>query len=334
MKSSIPVDLTFFHSVTPENGYTMKNGFIFEGNETSTDAKGITSVKLQRRIKKTGITASEPQLFMKFAEIDAENMQQILDFANRYGLLAGTDSVNVDGLTTPADKVRFWQEKIFEMQQAVQIWQESQAQKENIRFQWRGDTLYFYMGTAADIRSYRNTGTRTEGEGFFPPTKKTLFTLDDHPEFKEIPKTSYRFWAKVVVQKIVNENLREFPAPPQLLFNRTRGKVSPLNEFSLRLYPARLLPVLFLQLIKYVTGETQLKQCTACHEWHDAKKARWKSLCNKCTTSRRQYKFKAKKLFTQGASLEEILRRDKKTDPALIREWVSEFESMKGESEN
>jgi hypothetical protein len=187
------------------------------------------------------LDASEGALFRSFAKIDADKHQDIVGFANEYGLLGirqvwATLTATNEKRLNPAETVGDWADEVRDMRRAVDLWQ--LAEDGNQKRLW--DLVKFSRGAFV----YRD---------------RDVFG-DSLPEDLPIPSTDFDGAARYFAQKWVNEKLAEHAAPRLLLTPATR-------KYSFRIFPNNLLGALWIQFARQIAGEVKNRQCKVCSTW-------------------------------------------------------------------
>jgi len=110
------------------------------------------------------------------------------------------------------------------------------------------------------------------------------------------------------------------------------------NDLKQYFRPSSLLALMWFQFFRYVTGQQKIKQCPICSDWYavsdDSNKTRWNNRCTKCANRLRVQKTSVKKRYLSGLSVDKIIKKTKKTDPDIIKEWIQELETEKNAIKN
>jgi hypothetical protein len=227
-----------------------------------------------------------PGLFRDFSELESKN--EILEFANQYGLLfdrySGEDSRREKGSYQSVEAafgigLRMWQREIGDLRALVAIWNSITA------------------GKVADLKRiiiWRNGGVKYQ---ISTPKRKCSAWLT-------LPGVAHRFAegdvlvpAQDALQKEINARLsgevdrisgeirlQRIECVPQLTWTPDGGQ-------QLALTPLNLLGAMWLQFALVVAGAYQLKRCAACGKYfHVGKGAQKRADAITCSDACRQRK--------------------------------------------
>ena len=219
-----------------------------------------------------------PSLFLDFAELDGleENM---LRFANQYGLLFREITLESAPQTKSVfgDRLSLWQREHRELKNAVELWKwikKKNTEKLNLVITWHDNnkTIKYVFGSEDKIKAYRKEGI----------TKDGLFGLElgilasaEEPELNthllsRIVPGDVIIPAQIVLQRIMNKKLQQYPVWPKLLLDKDKN----LRQY---LYPENLLSAMWFQFFQAVSGEKKYKKCEVCNKWEDVtdKRSSW-----------------------------------------------------------
>jgi hypothetical protein len=228
-----------------------------------TDGLGIGSGYYRKRYDP--LSGPTP-LFRTFADVPRDNRDDILAFANTYGML---------GMRVGCERIesvvgRFvetwatWRTEIIEMRRAVAIW--SMLEDHDIvglsrHIRWEdhkppNKPMWVYW-SHPEVRDGGNKALRTvldSGEGFHSDgiePVEDLFTPDD-----------VLMPASFLVQRWINKKLKG-NASPQLRYDIERG------ERILQVIPDTLLSAMWLQFAQTFAGHRKHRACKTCGRWFE-----------------------------------------------------------------
>lgn len=283
--------------------------------------------KSHKRSPVNNILENYPLLFTEFSGLAELGLSEgsIINFADKYGLLLPDYVLHyshdnlMSGVLKKTGKfpdadgetIDFWHKQIMDMHFALYIWQlylnEEVPVLQSGITQSPGNIKYHF-----EFPSYSKMVPLRK----YPSSKDTL-------DFDKAEKGGTLLQAKFYVQVAINEKCKQFPVSPYLLLDKD-------NNLKQRFRPSSLISLLWFQFFRYVTGEQKVKQCPVCNKWDDVSdegdKTRWNDRCPKCANRLRVQKTSVKKRYLSGMSIDEIIRRTKKTNPKFIKEWIKEFE--------
>ncbi len=270
-----------------------------------------------------------PKLFTEFSEIGYEE-KEIVYFANKYGLLLPRESFKMTAGIKVSDKsycegesVEFWKNQIRLIHTTLAYWQ------------------WFVHNNTDALRKVTSTSNMLKNDGiifgfefphysqWFSFLKSQLNELNDIP-IQRLMDGDIESRVKFFVQQTINNQLKEFPVEPCLVFDK---------ENNLKQYyrPSSLISLLWFQFFRYVTGEQKVKQCPLCKDWYDVsgnvsrdgnKSVIWDKYCPCCGNKLYAKKSIVKKQYQQlKMTKDEILSRHRRKDHKLIKEWITELES-------
>lgn len=271
------------------------------------EAPGSSGYYRQNRILQ-----DETNLFSKFALLDTDDQQCILDFANEWGMLTEgetevTSSVHPEGSdpvfgrqrlltqggesytkgrdgvpTLPAESLAFWRHEILEMGQLFKVW--DQFKQRDL------SSLRRVIRWPPNVNGVWYSLPVWQGKGYAVPDDKEMvpgmcfgwLADNDHasPEiFKRFNRGDLLLPVHYLLQKFVNKKIEEMEEKrlgrvrPRLLMNQE-------NEIGSYLRPSNLLSALWLQFYQAICGDRNIVRCPLCGYWEDitdkARPNRWK----------------------------------------------------------
>ena len=265
----------------------------------------------------TTILEKHPALFTEFAGLaEIPGVDCLIQFANKYGLLKPYEEhthSSISGIEasvdTPRESCTFWATQSLLMSTFLDMWQSRALKKSNSSIARKCINLNS-PGFEKYKQLLQNRGELPRGE--FTSGEDSLVVKFD-------------------VQQIINCQLKEYPVTPCLLFDEK-------NDLKQYFRPSSLLSLMWFQFFRYVTGQQKIKQCPVCSDWYDvsddSNKTRWNNRCTKCANRLRVQKTSVKKRYLSGLSVDEIIKKTKKTDPDIIKEWIQELEAEKNAIKN
>lgn len=271
------------------------------------EAQGANGYYRQNRIMQ-----DEANLFSKFACLNPDDPQTVLDFANAWGMLTEgetevTSSVHPDGSepvlgrqrlltnggeaymegrqgvpTLPAESLAFWKREIIEMGQLFSVWDQFKqrdlgALRRVIRWPLKMNAVSYSLPVWQG-KEY----TVPDDKEIIPGMHLGWLADSDHtsPEvFKRFKRGDLLLPAYYLLQKYVNKKIEKMEEEgigsvrPRLLLNQE-------NEIGSYLRPSNLLSALWLQFYQAICGERRIVRCPLCGSWEDitdkARPNRWK----------------------------------------------------------
>ena len=197
-------------------------------------------------------------LFLEFAELDYSE-ENMIEFANRYGLLIQEHRLQLpmSDQSFSGDSLSTWKKEHRDLKNAVQIWEwlrTNDKEKLNLLIKWSEDneTVRYFIGSnSMGILFSVN-----------PPIRPYLL-----PRCKP---GDVIFPTRLLLQKIINDKLGEYPVSPRLLLDDN-------NELKQYLVPSSLLSAMWYQFYQAVTGKKRYKKCEICNTWEDVtdKRSSW-----------------------------------------------------------
>jgi hypothetical protein len=287
-------------------------------------APGLWLTPRGRRLER--VELEDPLLCRRFAELDADDRDAVLAFANAHGWLAtglreipphlGThaseevddgDQVSVGAQL--AEPLEAWRVEVRRMRDLLALHDAAESGSRSLRA-WIVETH--------DARSYR------------PRPGEHVAWVGAKGELWKLATRGHRAAARALVAEMVRESLRP-PADARLaeLVPRTGAELAYTGEgsaFTLRAVAHSLAGALWLQAAALVTGELAQHRCDSCGRWFEASRshARFcpdRPACRQAATSER--KRKAIRLRRAGVRSEaEIARRVGAKDAATVRGWL------------
>ncbi|MBP2659697.1 MAG: hypothetical protein H6Q69_2729 [Firmicutes bacterium] len=325
-----PVEIAFFVQYKCDDGYEIVNAeksdlanYIAQNKEAYASMGGESIVcKGDSHSSHKNLIEKHTKLFTEFANL-GNRKENIICFADKYGLLLPPESFTVPSGCkvkneeyTSGERLAFWRQQIRLMFTALQAWQ------------WFDNN---------DINMLRNVITQ---EGYL----KYRFDFSDYSQefrihewqiqeqddnnllYNHLLSDDVLLQTKFFVQQIINKQLEAFPIKPALVFDNKNN----LNQYFC---PSSLISLMWFQFFRYVTGQQKIKQCPICKDWYDVSdesaETRWTNRCPICANRLRVQKTSIKKRYLSGMSVDEIIKRTKKTSPDIIKEWIQEWDADK-----
>lgn len=197
----------------------------------------------------------ESDLFLKFASVDPDADQEMLRFANSYGLLGGgprwiapepkrkgTETTAVTG-----ELRSHWQEHLHGMKAAVTLWRAIEGEDSSVLagcIRWRSrDHVTYDWPSSSEL----NTPWSTHATIAAPEINSHLL---ERFQYGDVLKP-----ARLYLQEVVNRSLAKLVAP-QLLW-----KAPDRNEMGLYMVPNNLIGCLWLQLADAIAGFQKFRLC-------------------------------------------------------------------------
>ncbi|MHB1325673.1 MAG: hypothetical protein ACYC0L_05625 [Thermoleophilia bacterium] len=257
----------------------------------------------------------ETNLFIKFANTSPEP-EEILSFANQYGLLGGDIAVAVmrtGAFPGEGELLSSWQEEIKSMKQMWGLWsmaKDGDAEGLGRFIHWDNQDCVFYYGDP----DYRPGQARKQGIPY------SIIASKDDPElFKRLQPGEHVVPAKYVVQQAVNEHLKK-RVSPRVLWDVQKKPV----ELKLFHEPNSLIGALWLQFAQAIHGEKNFYYCDQCG-------AAFELDARLITRKSRKFCSNACRSKAQRERIEEALRLDEEgIKPAEIAKRLgSEIKTVK-----
>ena len=305
-----------------EDGHEWRSGPIraFGGNVQKYDEPALVALGENARAYKP-----EPDLFLKFASVDANADAEMLSFANSYGLLGGgprwiepAPKQKGSEPTTVTGEVRsHWQEHLNRMKAAVTLWRAIQGEDSSVLascIHWRSRNHVIYdWPPSSELTTPWSTHATIASPGINPH-------LLERFEHGEVLKP-----ARLYLQEVVNHSLAELVAP------RLLWKAPDRNEMGLFLVPSTLIGGLWLQLADAIAGFQKFRLCEneSCRKpmlvaaEGSGYRTNRKTCSNACRI--RLYsgrKLEARRLHDKKVSVREIAKR-LDTEVDQIKRWIA-----------
>ncbi len=267
----------------------------------------------------------EPDLFLKFASVDAEADAEILSFANSYGLLGGgprwmalqPQHKGAAPTTVTGEPRSHWQEHLHGMKAAVTLWRAIEGEDSSVLascIRWRSRDRITYDWPAS---SELTTPWSTHATIAAPEINSHLL---ERFQYGEVLKP-----ARLYLQEVVNRSLAKLVAP-QLLW-----KAPDRKEMGLYMVPNNLIGSLWLQLADAIAGFQKFRLCEneSCRKpmlvaaEGSGYRTNRKTCSNACRISLYSgRKVKARQLRDQKLSVREIAKR-LDTGVEQIKRWIA-----------
>jgi len=233
----------------------------------------------------------DPALFLNFADLDYRDRDEVLRFANRYGML-GVDeegrprplpdvtaehsgSGKSDAATLGAwfpETYRGWAAAIFQMRVAVTVWKCLKVKDVG------GLSAYLkYMvdpdagGVPAEFRgrfagwSFDTARGRSQNDARFPDRIRFHISPIHMPQLVQhadrLHDRDIFYPAHVALWKLANPMVEKCVSPRFVYVERE-------NRLAMMVIPVRLIGALWLQFMQAVDGNTECKQCRECKVWY------------------------------------------------------------------
>lgn len=220
---------------------------------------------------------SLPNLFLYFAELNPDDINDILMFANKYGTLVLNKKINrsIPQTLKIGEPLEFWQSQITDMKNLVNLWEwhnNRDIEKLNNVISWGlpqseySNTVWYSFGIEEPQPIHVDTSALKYGDILFP---------------------ALHLMAQIINEKLLdNEACRVTP----MVFALTSGKLIQ------RFVPHTLLGAMWFQAYQAVSGEKKFKRCSICQKWEDVteKKATW-TRHPECAGRERVRKYREKK---------------------------------------
>ena len=261
-----------------------------------------------------------PDLFLKFASIDADSELEILKFASEYGLLGGSPMIAPEpskgetSKTITGELRSHWQNHLHDMKAAVSLWLAIRTEDKDLLAQcieWRSDRHITYV---------------------WPPSSEwrtpwsihaTIASPSDTELLKRFRPGDVVMPARTYLQKVVNTRLHEQVAPRVLWISPER------TNMGLYIVPDSLIGCLWLQLATALAEFNKFQFCEACERpmlvapEGTGFRSNRKTCSNACRIkvyARR--KAEARQLRDQKLSVREIAKR-LDTGVDQIKRWIA-----------
>jgi hypothetical protein len=250
-------------------------------------------------------------LFREYSFLHHGSQEDILAFANNYGLLVEDRFIpeNSDSVIL-GDEFNTWTANAYAMNRCVEIW--DYLTTGNVtsllqRFQWR-KTRWHYVWPFVGLSVQERLG------GAIEPPKGIDFNSTD-------PRPPARLW----LQQEINLQIMGHVSPRLLheldLKGRFHGQI-------LTIVPNHLLGALWLQFAQAIAGNKRHRSCRLCGRWFeiskdaDARTVRRLFCSDSCKTlDYRKRKEQALALKAKGMAIKDIAR-EIHTNPATVRTWL------------
>lgn len=258
-------------------------------------------------------------LFRTFADTPPTK-EGILHFANKYGHLCEMQyvvPVDYKGrqARAAAEPLSFWQQQIWDMRLAVELWDAVQARDVAAL----GRRLTWTEGPGGTGILYDTHLTGDSGE---PRYTEWIAAPNIHPErLKRFARGDLVMPALYRLQRVVNEHLR--------------GQLSPVlgwdehgSNLGLHVFPQSLIGALWLQFARAITGRKAYRRCEECGTWFEVspEAARTNRIycSNACRTKAyRRRKVQAQQMYAAGKAVREIAEA-LGSDEATVAGWIKE----------
>jgi len=265
----------------------------------------------------------EPDLFLKFASVDPDSDEEILRFANSYGLLGGgprwiapPPKRKCLETTAVTGEVRsHWQENLQRMKAAVTLWEAIQGEDSSVLtrcIRWRSrDHVTYDWPPSSELTTPWSTHATIASSGINS-------RLLERFEYGDVLKP-----ARFYLQEVVNESLAKSVAP------RLLWKAPDRNEMGLYMVPSSLIGCLWLQLADAISGFQKFRLCESCRKpmlvaaEGSGYRTNRKTCSNACRI--RLYsnrKIEARQLREKKLSIREIAKR-LDTEVDQIKRWIA-----------
>jgi hypothetical protein len=237
-----------------EQGYEWKEGkFFVIGDDSAHEGPALVSLGQFDRVY-----VPEPELFLKFAAVDPDQDDKILEFANSYGLLGfsplwlfpKSPSKSVKTTNICGELRSHWHEHLHSMKAAVSLWEA--LRKENMKLLsqcilWRGaDRVDYNWPPSSDFSTPWSTHVTIASKQVDPELLNRF-----KPGDVEIP-------ARLYLQAVVNKNLKKLVAPNLLWMVPDRKRM------GLYIVPDSLIGCLWLQLAGAIAELRKFRTCEGC----------------------------------------------------------------------
>ena len=199
----------------------------------------------------------DPDLFLKFANIDPDQDGQILEFANSYGLLDSRELLasqprqkEVKPKGVIGELRSRWQEHLHEMKAAVSLWEALRKEDMKVLSQcvtWRGiDRVDYRWPPSADLMTPWSTHVTIASKQMNPDLLNRF-----RPGDVEIP-------ARLYLQEVINKHLAKLVAP------RLLWTIPDRKKMGLFIVPGSLIGCLWLQLAGAIAEVRKFRTCEGC----------------------------------------------------------------------
>ncbi len=263
----------------------------------------------------------EPDLFLKFASVDADSDLDILKFASEYGLLGGSPMIAPEPpkgetrQTITGELRSHWQNHLYDMKAAVSLWLAIRTEDTDLLAQcieWRSDQHITYVWPpSSDWRTPWSIHA-------------TIASSSDTELLKRFRPGDVVMPARIYLQKVVNTRLHEQVAPRVLWISPGRVKM------GLYIVPDSLIGCLWLQLATALAEFNKFQLCESCEKpmlvapEGSGFRSNRKTCSNACRI--RVYagrKAEARRLREQKLTVREIAKR-LDTGVEQIKRWIAE----------
>ncbi len=254
---------------------------------------------------------AESTLHRKFVKLDEADQEQILSFANRYGLLGGHDCLLVPpngGELMLGESLSRWQHEIQQMSIILAIWDLvcdldddrlgqiiswPNPDRVEISMSWRrqggkielgkhkGSPYYSdFIRTVSTFPTPQSGVEGVEYDTIADRQDKTRMELLDRWDKGNVIKPALYY---VCLQ--VNQRVRNYVSP----------QVLPFRKLELRVFPQTLLSAMWLMFMWEISGENNVFLCPSCLEWFSTEDRRRKHCSDACKQKAYREREKRKK---------------------------------------
>jgi hypothetical protein len=200
-----------------------------------------------------------PTLFLDFADIEPTK-EKILQFANQYGLLTESFFNNFKEShrwLQRVDSLKLFRSEVWSMKSAVFLWEllkNSNIEELRKIIRWDFNNENKIDGIHCEFTFEDSSGKFDSG---------FLISSDTNPQvFSRFIKDDPVLPSRVILQRIINKQLKKYPLNPRLLLD-DRSNLQPY------LYPTSLLAAMWYQLYQAISTNRKFKRCVYCNRWND-----------------------------------------------------------------
>jgi hypothetical protein len=315
-------ELFQFIGQVAEDGYEWRSGPIraFGPDVRKYDEPALIELGENSRPYKPG-----PDLFLKFASVDPEADEEILRFANSYGLLGGgprwiapePKRKSAETTAVTGELRSHWQEHLHRMKAAVTLWEAIQREDSSVLascIRWRSrDRVTYDWPPSSEMTTPWSTHATIASSGI----NSHLLERFQHGDILKP--------ARFYLQEVVNKSLAELVSP------RLLWKAPDRNEMGLFMVPSTLIGCLWLQLADAIAGFQKFRLCEneSCRKpilvaaEGSGYRTNRKTCSNACRI--RLYsgrKLEARRLHDKKVSVREIAKR-LDTEVEQIQRWIA-----------
>jgi endogenous inhibitor of DNA gyrase (YacG/DUF329 family) len=252
-------------------------------------------------------------LYRNFVDIDPEDRDALLSFANEYGDLGLDDADTLpvaDGLGMIGEPWSAWKKAHLELQRAAAVWaMPVDDLRRHIR--WEQESWHFHSHPD-ELDAWRKGAPKREWTHERIDVDARLLTPGD-----------VRMPARFLLIKWVTAGLAS-SVSPRLAYDVDTGRL------ALEVAPRSLLGAMWLQLARAIDGNIEPRQCKECGRWFQVGReehgnaARLRTFCSTACKQRdfRKRKDLARALHAAGKPLKEIASAVDSTI-TTVRKWVS-----------